>query len=181
VAKVTDSLSAAAQRIMAAGFAANRPAAFIVQAVADATGEKVAARTVSRRAQEWRARRDTMERAKEQFAAMKAAGLDGAEMIQALAFETLCRDPEALTGESPIEFQSLGLKAQELRIKARQVDVRARELELDERRVRLIEEREKRAIAAVSEDKPGMSAEEKVREIRAIYGLRELPDGEARA
>ena len=46
--RVTDRLSEEGQAVMLRGFAAGRTAAFIAQAVKDATGEEVSERTVAR-------------------------------------------------------------------------------------------------------------------------------------
>lgn len=155
---------------MSRGFAAGWTAERVAQAIADETGEKVTPRTVARRAREWRQKRDRFEAAKEQYAAMKAAGLDGSQMIEALAFERLVADPEALTGSDPIKFHTIGLEAKRVTLKEREVALREREVAIDERKMKLSEDREKRAMAAM-DPKTEMTAEERVAEIREIYGL----------
>jgi len=179
-AKVTDGLSAAAQRIMAQGFAQAWTAARIAQAVKDATGEEVAARTVSRRAAEWRGERDRRQGARERMAdlvaAMRAGGMEASEMIQALAMDHLVEHPEALTGADPVELQGLSINSEKVRLKRRELDIRERSVLVNEKKMALLEAREQRAIAAVSGGDEKMTPEERVKEIRAIYGLRELAE-----
>jgi hypothetical protein len=165
-------LSEEGQRVMLQGFVEKHTALWISRAIETATGERVADRTISRRMAEWRSERDNFDRAKQQFAAMKAAGLDGVQMMQALAFDRLVENPGALTGSDPIDFHKLGLEAEKLALKKREIDARERMLALEERRAAMVEAREKRAIAALGEDKPEMSAEERLTEIRGIYGIR---------
>jgi hypothetical protein len=173
-AKATDGISAEAQAVLAAGFAAGRPSAFIAQAVLDTTGETVSERTVGRRAAEWRESKARFERAKEQYAAMKAAGMDGGQMIEALAFERLLNDPDALTGSEPIEFHKLGLEAEKIALKKREIAVRERVVDLETKKVALLEARERRAIAVLAGEDKGaaMTDEERVAAIREIYGIR---------
>jgi hypothetical protein len=170
--KITDSLSEAAQKVMLQGFADQRTAVWISQAILDATGERVKERTVSRRAKEWRDAQEQFDRAKRQYAAMKAAGLDGVEMLQALAFDRLVENPGALTGADPIQFHSLGLEAEKVAMKRRELDLRARQIAIGEKKLALLEAREARAVAVLGSDKPELTAEERLREIREIYGLR---------
>jgi hypothetical protein len=169
--KATDRISEEAQGILARGFAQGKPAPWIAQAVKDATGETVAERTVARRAAEWRETKARFERAREQYAAMKAAGFDGGQMIEALAFDRLVESPEALTGADPIKFHALGLEAEKIALKKREIAVRERAMEIEEKKVALLEAREARAIAAVSEKGEALTAEERVQRIREIYGI----------
>jgi hypothetical protein len=171
-AKVTDGMSEEGQRVMLQGFAEGHTALWITGAIADATGEVVAARTVARRAAEWRDKCAQFDRAKQQYAAMKAAGLDGVQMIRALAFDRLVENPEALTGADPIKFHGLGLEAEKVALKKREMDLRARQIAVEERKLGMLEAREQRAVKVLGDDKPEMTAEERVREIREIYGLR---------
>lgn len=173
-AKATDRLSEEARRVMVQGFAGSRTAAFISQAVKDATGEVVSVRTVSRRAAEWKAKQDQFERAKEQYRAMKEGGLDGAQMLEALAFERLISTPDPFKGADPIEFHGLGLEAKKVAIKEREVAIRERQAAIDERRLKLLEEKEARLRAAVDpEGKKELTPEERLREVRSILGLQE--------
>lgn len=157
---------------MAAGFAAKWTAAAIAAAVKEATGEVVAERTVSRRMVEWESGKDRFETAKEQFRAMKEAGLDGVQMLQALAFERLLDDPDALTGSDPLAFHALGLEAEKVALKKREIEVRERGIAVVERKLAVVEEREKRAVAALAE---GAGAEvsdaDRLRRVKEIYGL----------
>lgn len=171
-AKATDGMSEEGQRVMLQGFAEGHTALWIAKAVANATGEVVAERTVARRAAEWRDSRVQFDRAKQQYAAMKAAGLDGVEMLQALAFERLVENPGALTSADPIKFHGLGLEAEKVALKKRGMDLRARQIAVAEKKVALLEAREQRAVAVLGDDKPELTAEERLREIREIYGLR---------
>jgi hypothetical protein len=168
----TDELSEEAKRIMLAGFTAGRTALWLIGAVKEATGEAVSERTMARRAAEWRGARDQFERAKDNFRAMKEAGLDGGQMIEALAFEQLLTDPTKLTGADPIKFHGLGIESKKVALKEREVAAKERALAIDERRIAMVEAREARAVAVLGVDKPELSAEERLREIREIYGLR---------
>jgi hypothetical protein len=96
--------------------------------------------------------------------------MDGSEMIQALACDQLMEHPEALTGADPIELHGLQLKAETIRQKARELDIRARVVAMDERRLGMLEEREKRAVELLRPE-AAMTPEERVDEIRRIYGL----------
>jgi hypothetical protein len=175
--KATDGLSEAGQAAMCRGFAAGWTAARIAQAVKDATGETVAERTVARRAAEWRMemadRKARREHVADLVAAMREQGMDGAEMIQALACDQLMEHPEQLTGADPIELHGLQLDAEKVRQKKREMDIRERVVAIDERKIALLEEREKRAIAALTKDGvEAMTPEERIAEIREIYGIR---------
>jgi hypothetical protein len=170
-AKATDGLSAEGQNAMARGFAAGWTAERIAQAVLDATGEVVAERTVSRRMAEWRESKARFERAKEQYRAMKEAGLDGVQMLQSLAFEKLLDDPDALTGSDPLGFHALGLEAEKVALKKREIEVRERAVAIDERRIKLLEDREGRAIAALTKVDAELTDEQRVDEVRSILNL----------
>lgn len=169
-------LSDAAAAVMLRGFAAGWTAERIAQAVADESGEKVSARTIARRAAEWRESKRRFdagtERWKQLLAAAQDSPADVSGMIQALAKDYLLQNPNALDGADPIKMGRAALVAQELELKRRQVEVKERAVAIDERRVKLLEEREQRAIAALGDDKQQMTAEERLAEIKAIYGLR---------
>jgi hypothetical protein len=173
----TDKLSEAGKRTMLQGFALGKTAAFIVQAVKDATGEELAERTVARRAREWRAeaadRKARREHMQDLVAAMREQGMDGAEMIQALAIDHLVEHPEALTGADPIELHGLQLDAKKVQLKEREIAVRERVAAIDERKMALLEERERRAIRALTREGGDrqMTPEERIQEIRSIYGI----------
>lgn len=175
--RVTDRLSEEGQAVMLRGFAAGRTAAFIAQAVKDATGEEVSERTVARRAAEFRAeseeRKARRERMADLVSAMKASGMDGSEMIQALAIDHLVEHPDSLTGADPIELQGMSLDAEKVRLKKRELDIRERVVAIDEQKLRLLAEREERAKAALADGKTEMTADERIAEIRRIYGLSE--------
>ena len=174
-AKATDRISEAARRVMARGFAQGWAAKAIAETVAKETGEKVAPRTVSRRAAEWRFEAERHKLARERMGdlvdAMKAGSMDASEMIQALAMDRLVEAPEALTASDPLKVQSLSLAAEELRLKKRQLDIRERSVKVVERKLQLLEGREQRAIAAVQDDKEKMTPEDRIQRIREIYGL----------
>ena len=175
LAKVTDGLSAEAQRIMARGFAANQPAAAIMHDVLLATGEIVKLRTMSRRAAEYRAEASLRKEAREHMhglvAAMKEGGVEASEMIQALATDYLVEHPETLTAADPVKVQALSLKSEELRLKRKQLEVRERAIAVLENKARLLEAREERAKAALAAPEEKLTPEERIKEIRAIYGL----------
>jgi hypothetical protein len=170
--KATDALSEDAKRVMLQGFAQHRTAAWIADAIHDATGEEVATRTIARRAAEWRAelarRTSARERMQDLVQAMKAGNMDASEMIQALAMDRLVDDPDALTGADPIKVQGLSLAAKEIRLKKRQLDIRERQVIIGERKLHLLEERDQRARAALEDKGETMTAEERVQRIREI-------------
>jgi predicted ArsR family transcriptional regulator len=161
---------------MLRGFAAGWTAERIARALLDESGETVAARTVARRAAEWRAEMDGRQARREHMAdlvaAMKDSGMDGSEMIQALAIDQLMDHPEALTGADPIALHGMSLNAEQMRLKKREIDIRERRLAMDERRLAALEAREERARAAL-ETQPGeeVTPEERLRRVQEIYGL----------
>jgi hypothetical protein len=175
--RATDRISEEAQAVMLRGFAAGWTAARIAQAVLDATGEVVSERTVARRAAEWREetaeRKAQRERMADLVEAMRAGGMDGSEMIQALAIDQLVEHPEALTGADPIALHGMSLDAEKVRQKKRELDIRERVVAIDERKLGLLEDREKRAVAALAGGEETMSPAERINEIRRIYGLAE--------
>lgn len=175
--RVTDRISEEGQAVMLRGFAAGWTAARIAQAVLDTTEEVVAERTVARRAAEWREesadRKAQRERMADLVEAMRSGGMDGSEMIQALAVDHLVEHPEALTGADPVALHGLSLKAETVRLKARELEIRARVVAIDEAKMALMEARERRAVAALAGGEDTMSPAERINEIRRIYGLSE--------
>jgi hypothetical protein len=175
--RATDKISDAGKRTMLQGFAAGKTAACIVQAVKDETGEELAERTVARRAAEWRQemadRKARREHMSDLVAAMREQGMDGTEMIQALAIDHLVEHPEALTGADPIELHGLQLDAKKVQLKEREIAVRERVAAIDERKMALLEDREQRAIKLLKAEggERQMTPEERIQEIRSIYGI----------
>jgi len=174
-AKATDGLSERARHAMLRGFAANWTAARITQAVLDETGEVVAERTVARRAAEWRMEADDRnsrrERMADLVAAMKESGMDGSEMIQALAIDHLVEHPEELTGADPIELHGLSMDAEKVRLKKRELDIRERVVAIDEGKLKLLEAREKRALAALEVPDDAMTPEQRLAAVREALNL----------
>lgn len=158
---------------MLQGFANSQTAARVAQAIKDATGEVVAERTIARRAAEWRMAQSRLERAREQYRAMKEAGLDGVEMLSALAFDHLVENPDALTGADPVEFHALGLKAEQLALKKREIAVRERQVSVVEAKLGILEAREERLKAALGGQKKAATAEERLREVYSILQLKQ--------
>jgi hypothetical protein len=171
-AKATDGLSEAGRNVMTRGFVAGWTAAAIALAVQEATGEVVKERTVSRRMAEWEESRDRFERAREQYRAMKEAGIDGAQMIEAKAFERMMDEADPFGGCDPIAFHALGLDAKKVALKEREIAVRERVAAISEQKMALLESREKRAIAVLSGEKgEKITAEERLERAKEIYGL----------
>lgn len=170
-----EALSPEARKVLADGFAAGRPAAAILSAVADATGEEVALRTVQREAAKYRIvvdrRRLGQERMRDFVEAWRNGSADASEQIFAIAAKALEDDPDMLTNSDPVQLQRLALKAEELRVRREQVAVRGRELALDERRVKLLEEREQRAVAVMNVPDTEITPEERLVKVREILGL----------
>jgi hypothetical protein len=164
-----------AQAIMLRGFAAGWTAERVARAVSEEAGETVSTRTIARRAAEWRAemarRTSARERMEDLVAAMRSGNMDASEMIQALAMDRLVDDPDALAAENPVRVQKLSLQAEELRLKRRKLDVQERQVAVTEKKLALLESRDAR-VKAVAE-KPEMTAEERLAEIQAIYGIRQ--------
>lgn len=160
---------------MVQGFAAGRTAAFIAQAVLDATQEAVAVRTVARRAAEWRCEVDRRKLARERMedlvAAAEKGGIESSGVIRALALEALEANPEALTSAEPLELQGMALKAEMVRIQRLRLEVAARKVAVDEKRVGMLEARERRAVEVLAETGETVSPEERMRRIREIYGI----------
>jgi hypothetical protein len=173
--KSIDAIGVAARLLMARGFAEGWSAARIAQAILDQTGEKLAERTVARRAAVWREetgrRKLARERMEDLVGALRKGDTDASEMIQALAMDRLVDNPEALTSADPIAVQGLSLKAEELRLKKRQIEVRERAVAIDEKKMTMLEAREQRAIATVLDDREQLTDEQRVERIREIYGL----------
>jgi hypothetical protein len=173
--RATDSLSDKARAVMTRGFAAGWAASRIAQAVLDETGEKVAERTLSRRAAEWRIERDRRRYARERIedlvAAMNAGGMDASEQIQALAMDYLTQNPEALTSSDPVKVQTLSLQAEKLRLDRRQLDLRERRVAVDEKKLAMLEQREQRTVEALKDHASTLTPEQRLAEIREIYGL----------
>ena len=160
------------ESIMTQGFAQHWSARRIAQSVLDATGVTIPERTVCRRANEYYAKQARFETARQQYAAMKAAGLDGVEMLQALAFDHLIDNPDSLTGADPVAFHDLGLRAEQLALKKHELALRERTIAVAENKMRLLESREQRAIAILRDDKgEHLSAEERVNRAMEVYGL----------
>ena len=129
-------------------------------------------RTVSRRMAEWEESRARFERAKEQYRAMTEAGIDGAQMIEAKAFERIMDEADPFAGCDPIAFHALGLDAKKVALKEREIAVRERVAAIDEQKMALLVEREKRAVAVLSGEKGDkLTAEERLERAKEIYGL----------
>jgi hypothetical protein len=176
VHKATDGLSAEAQRVLAGGFRGKKTYRAIAADLSE-IGETVPARTIARRAVEWRrdqARRGAArEQVQDLVAAMKANDLSAAEMVQALAMQALMDDPESFASSDPLKVQFQGVMAEEVRLKKRKQELAERKLTLDERRLRIIEEREVRVKATLEKPEETMTPEQRLREIQAIYGIKQ--------
>ncbi len=178
--KATDGLGAEAQRIMVCGFRERKTYRAIAKDLA-AIGEEVPERTIARRAVEWRSEQARREAAREYVsnlvAGMKENDLSSAEMVQALSMQALMEDPAAFTASDPMKVQFHGLMAEKIRIEKRRQELAERKLGLDERKLRLIEDREVRVKATLEKPAETMTAEERLREIRTIYGIRQGANG----
>jgi len=173
--RVMDSLSADGKAIMMRGFAERKAAAAIVREIEAATGEKVAPRTMSGRAAKWRAataaRQIAHERIDDLVAAMNKRNLDASQMIRALALDRLIENPDAFTDSDPIKVQRLSLQGEQLTLKRQELALRERALRVLEKKTRLLEAREERAKAALADGREILSPEQRLAEIKAIYGL----------
>jgi hypothetical protein len=173
VHKSTDGLDEQAVRVMVAGFRARKTYAAIRRDLAE-MGVEVAERTIARRGQEWlaeeRRRRETREWA---MALVEAAKTDpeANQIVTALTNDAMLSNPDAFTGSDPVKIQRLNLQAEKNRIEARKQDLANRRLALDEGKFELLKSREQRAKAALEKPEAAMSAEERLKEIQAIYGI----------
>ncbi|MEN6601772.1 MAG: hypothetical protein ABFD86_05095 [Bryobacteraceae bacterium] len=173
--KSTDQLPPEALRIMAAGFAAKLTVRAIAFRLAE-IGLQVPERTIARRGEEWRAEQARRQAAREQVAdlvaAMKAENWESAEMLRALATDSLMRDPEAYTAADPVKLQSQNLYAEELRIKREALELKKQRHELDVQKFRAMQDRERRAAAALEKPESELTPEQRLREIQEIYGIK---------
>ncbi|HEY3416299.1 MAG TPA: hypothetical protein VGM23_05385 [Armatimonadota bacterium] len=178
--KAARELSPEAQRVMVRELRAGKTARMIAGIIAQEVGEDVAERTLSRRISEWRSYQQRRHAAQEQMetllAAAKAQDATAPEMIRALGIEALMMDPDAWSGSDPIKVQRQNLQAEELRIKRERLEIQKRQVAVDEARLRIMLDREKRAVAALEDKGEAMTPEERIREIRAIYGLKNGPE-----
>jgi len=175
VHKATDSLSAEAQRLMVAGFRAKKTYTAIVRDLAE-IGEAVSDSTIARRASEWRAEQSRRQAAREYVgdlvAELKANNFTATEMAEALLTDALMANADGFKDADPLKVQAQNLRAREVSVKEREAAIRQRALELDERKLKLVEERESRVKATLETPAETMTAEERLREIQAIYGIR---------
>ncbi len=172
--KPAQELSPEAVRVMARGLREGLTARMIAGLIERECGEQVSERTLSRRISEWRAG-EQRRKAKEEDAAamvkaMKEGNVTAAEMVQALTTQALIEEPERFRDSKGV-FRT-GLAAQELRLKERTLAVKERAVAAIERRVKILEDREKRAVEALSGTGEKMTPEERLKEIREIYGIR---------
>lgn len=176
--KATDELSAEAWKLMRQGFAAGWTAERIAQSVLDGTGETVSARTVARRAAEWREEKRTfdsgVERWKTLLAAAEANQADASQMILALAQDHLLQNPNALDEADPVKVSRTALEAERMRLLRRKVELEERKVATEERRVKLLEDREARLVATVTDERKELTPEQRLREVRSILGLPEV-------
>jgi hypothetical protein len=175
VHKSTDGLPDEAVRILIGGFRARKTYAAIARDLAE-IGAEVPERTIARRASEWRQAQERRDQAREYVhdlvAAMKSQDMRADEMVQALATEAVLSDPEAFTSGDPIKLQGLNIRAQANQLKAQELAIRERLLTMEEQRLRLLTAREERAKAALAKPEGQMTPEQRLQEVRDIYGIR---------
>ncbi len=164
---------------MIEGFRQKLTARMIAWRIAQATGEKVAERTISRRMAEWYSEQARRQAAKEQMLAIMdaadAGNHDAAAMIRALAMDQMMSDPQALTAE-PLRLSSQALRAEELRLKREEMEIRRRAIELDEKKFAAMQEKQRQVEAALAAEEEkacagGQVTAEDLRKIRELYGL----------
>lgn len=176
VHKATDGLSVEAQRILIGGFRAKWANKAIAREIFEATGERVAERTVARRGAEWRTEQSRRLAAKDQMLAlveaMKEGNVPASEMIQALATDALLTNPNGFAGADPLKVQDRNLRAEEIALKRAELAVKQRALELNEKKFSAMREREEKAKAALEKAEPAMTPDERLREIQEIYGIK---------
>ena len=177
----TDRLSSTAQAVMLACFREKLPAAMIVTRIKAETGEEAAERTVARRKSEWdavqRRRQAGREQMEDLLAAMRAGDHTASEMVNALAIEALMRDPDGTLTADPIALQQTSIAAERVRLQAKSMELKERQIALDEKKFKVIQDREQRAIAELQGgEKKSISAEEMLRKVKDIYGLKHDDD-----
>jgi hypothetical protein len=174
--KSTDKLSAEARRVMFAGFASGMTYAAIAEQLWS-MGVKIPERTVARRGAEWHEEQERRKAAREQVAAimeaMKEGRWESSEILRALATDALLNDPEAFAGADPMKVQDRNLAAEDLRLKREKLELQKAKHDLNVAKFRALQEREQRAIAALEKPADRMTPEDRLREIRAIYGIKE--------
>lgn len=182
VHKATDELPDEALRVMTGGFRCGKTYAAIARDLAE-IDVTVAERTVARRGSEWRMQQERRRQASEYIhdlvGAMKSQDLNAVEMGEALMRQALMDDPEAFAGADPIRMQRLSIQTETLRLKQRELDIRARLVAAEEDRLRLLTAREERAKDALAKSDVPMTPEERLAEIRSIYGIAPAPAQEA--
>jgi hypothetical protein len=174
--KVTDSASPEVLLMMYRGFYNKKTNAAIAREIEAATGERINVRTIGRRGFEWRQiqqrRQEKLEDMEALVAAAEKGNLTAAGMIQALATQALLDEPDAFAKQNPLKVQSQNLRAEEIRIKRDTLKLKEREIAVNEAKLQILQEREQRAIAAISESREALTADERLASIREIYGLK---------
>jgi hypothetical protein len=177
---VTDSLSSAAQELMLVCFRQKLSAAMTAAKIKAETGEDVAERTIGRRKSEWEANEKRRKSAREQMQdlldAMRGGNHTASEMVNALAIESLMRDPEGFIDSDPIRMQRTSLLAEQVRLKRDQLDLKKREVALNEAKFDLLKRQKDQAIAEVEALEKKAAAGESIsteglKKIRDIYGI----------
>ncbi len=172
--KPAQELSPEAVRVMVRGLREGLSARMIAGLIERECGEKVSERTLSRRMAERRAEQQRLQAKQEDVdaivKAMLAHDATAADMAQALMMQAMLEEPERFRDSKGV--WRAGLQAQELRLKERALGVKERAVAAIERRVAILEEREKRAVAALTGTGEKMTPEERLKEIREIYGIR---------
>jgi hypothetical protein len=175
VHKTTDGLSEEAQRVMRAGFHARKTYAAVARDLRE-IGVEVNERTIARRGREWGEERRRRQAARDYVSDLVAAAVenpDASQVLGALATDALIADPDGFKAGDPIKVQRLNLQAEKLRIEARKQDLDERRVAVEERRQKLAEAREQRAVAVLEKPDAEMTPEQRVREIEAIYGIKQ--------
>lgn len=177
-ARITDTLSSAAQHLMAASFRSKLPAAMIAAKIKAETGEVVAERTIGRRKSEWDAeqlrKQANVETMENLVAAMKASNFDADEMVKALTLKGLQAESISL---DPLELQKVSLQADKVQLQRDTLELKKRQIALDEAKFDLMKQREKQAIEATDAlERKAASGQsitpDDIRKIRQeVYGL----------
>jgi len=176
----TVSISEAAHAVMAVCFRQKLPARMIAAKVLAVTGEKVAPRTIARRASEWglesRRRQAARDQVSDLVEAMKANDFTATEMINALATQALIDSPTGFTNADPLAVQAANLRSEELRLKSETLRVKERAVAVAEQKMKILQAREQRTLEATAElaakaERGEKISPEDLQRIRDIYGL----------
>jgi hypothetical protein len=177
---ITDQLSPEATHLMAVGFRSKTPSAQLVMQIRNATGEVVSERTMARRKQEFEAEQQRRQSGREQMedllSAMRAGDATASEMVNALAMESLMRDPDGFAMLNPIDVQRTSIQAEKVRLQREKLELQKRQMALDEQKFELLKQQREQVLKAAEDLEQKVAGgkqitEDDLRKVKGIYGL----------